>query len=724
MFIEDAYKMKGILCISRFFMPGKKFFLLLLRSLLAITSLAQPAYDISMASQAEKVYLQLDSKVYTTDESIWFKAIVANAASHEPTRLSGVLYVELISPNETILEKKLIKLENGIGDGFIQLYQSYSEGLYMVRAYTQWDENFGNDFFFKEYIHVISPTNEVTANPITHVTLLEQPDNERLLGAVLDPFVLDSLHKHDLTLVLSLNKKTDTIAIRKNKDNQYVLNYAIPEGCQFVTLQMQTKNHFSFSKTIALDKDFLDLQFFPESGELVEGLQSVVGFKALDCNGRGKKVEGEIVNEKGEMITLFKSNDLGMGTFTLANADTGVHLSARLLPAQEDGVVKMYPLPEVAGKGNILSVKKDSNLIRLKAISNYMKDDSLTVLASCRGVVYYIYKGKLKDGRNEFSFAEDLFPEGIIDFTMLDMHLHAVAERLYFNLRPENRINLEISTDKESYLQREPAHLTVETTDYKGYPVNANVSVLVVNKAQMGKMQDTRQNIISYFLVSSDLKGEIENPGYYFTNENDRFDDLDALLLTQGWRKYNYAKPVVDIRLQPQSKLTVSGKVSSAISGKKKKKGISLTLMAFGHDHFVEEQIADSLGRFCFDMNDEFGQNLKILIQSAKKDGKKKDYTIMLDKKESPVISFNHVKSIENPDSIVHSLVEKNIERKKVDDAFLLSKGDILLDEVTIQGYRMTPARKKMAEKYGKPDEVIDGKAIQEKEEKWSYGLV
>lgn len=60
----------------------------------------------SNALIAEKVYLQLDKKVYTTGSMVWFKSIVLSAFSHVPSSLSGVLYVELINPNEDILEKK------------------------------------------------------------------------------------------------------------------------------------------------------------------------------------------------------------------------------------------------------------------------------------------------------------------------------------------------------------------------------------------------------------------------------------------------------------------------------------------------------------------------------------------------------------------------------------------------------------------------------------------
>ena len=60
--------------------------------------------------------------------------------------------------------------------------------------------------------------------------------------------------------------------------------------------------------------------------------------------------------------------------------------------------------------------------------------------------------------------------------------------------------------------------------------VDASLSLLVINKDQLGKIQSTRQNILSYFLLSSELRGEIENPGYYFNGNQDKLDDLDALM--------------------------------------------------------------------------------------------------------------------------------------------------------------------------------------------------
>ena len=119
----------------------------------------------------EKIYLQLDNKVYTTDQTIWFKAIVTQASDHTSSMISGVLHVELIDQNEQIIEKKLIRLVGGIGDGFFQLNPNYSDGQYQVRAYTQWNRNFGADFFFKEYIQVYSEGAVPEPDPIQNITL-------------------------------------------------------------------------------------------------------------------------------------------------------------------------------------------------------------------------------------------------------------------------------------------------------------------------------------------------------------------------------------------------------------------------------------------------------------------------------------------------------------------------------------------------------------------------
>ena len=162
-------------------------------------------------------------------------------------------------------------------------------------------------------------------------------------------------------------------------------------------------NGVNYAKTIVIDTSYIDLQFFPESGEMVQGLPALLGIKALDYEGRGRKIEGEIINAKGEVMAVFKTNELGMGSVSLGIADSAAKYGARILSTT--GLPRNYSLPGVAAKGNNLSVKKMGDKIIIKASSNYLTADSIAVRASCRGIIYFDFKVRLKNGT--FTFPVD-----------------------------------------------------------------------------------------------------------------------------------------------------------------------------------------------------------------------------------------------------------------------------------------------------------------------------
>jgi hypothetical protein len=104
----------------------------------------------------EKVYLQCDRQFYVSGEDIWFKAYLLNAQSNFLTNTSNNLYVELITPESKILERSVIRLDNGIGNGDFKLKDSIPEGKYRIRAYTKWMLNFGDKFIFEKEIQIHS----------------------------------------------------------------------------------------------------------------------------------------------------------------------------------------------------------------------------------------------------------------------------------------------------------------------------------------------------------------------------------------------------------------------------------------------------------------------------------------------------------------------------------------------------------------------------------------
>ncbi|WP_157804971.1 MG2 domain-containing protein [Confluentibacter lentus] len=676
---------------------------------------------IPNASLAEKIYLQLDKDIYTTGSTIWFKSIVTKSLDNTPTDLSGVLYVELINAEKTLVEKKLLKLNQGIGNGHFDLPEALQTGTYLIRAYTEWNKNFDTDFFFEKYVQVFTPLNKNNKeNAISNLTLIKDANEDDHLKAILNPFVLDTLHKNKLQLSITIDGKKDSIAIKKEKDDSYQIDYIIPKESQLATLELITSNQKTYSKTIVLDEQVIYLQFFPESGELVHGLSSRVGFKALNAFGSGTKIEGDIVDQNNLLITSFKSNSLGMGSFELNEVDSTKTYYAKLIASNKTDI--LYPLPKIASLGNVLSVSEQDKIMTVNTSSNYLKNDSIYINVSFRGVTMYDLKSPLKNGNRKFMFSSNDLPEGIIVFKMMDDKNQAVAERIYFNKRLGNNLNIKINTDKSIFSKRELTHINIETTNINGEPINSNSSVLVINKEQLGEMQSKRDNISSYFLLSSELKGPIENPGFYFSNNNDMQSDLDALMLTQGWRQYKYSKPFERLPFKPETSLAVSGHVTSALS-KNKRRPAEITMMTFGESKDIYAQTTDSLGNFKFNLSDEFGKDMGIVLQSAKKSGTKVNYNFFLDRKQSPAITFNHKKSVEKLDSIAEIFLRKEDEKKLVYNNFSLNSDDILLDEVIINAYKLTPNRKKVMDRFGEPDKVIEGDDVAAAEKKWSFGL-
>lgn len=684
---------------------------------------------IAQAAFAEKIYLQLDAEVYTTDDTLWFKAVVVEAASHRPSTLSGVLHVELIGPDEQVADRKRIKLTEGIGSGGFKLKESYLQGNYLVRAYTEWNRNFGSDFLFQTYVRVVTTSREMELNPMTGIHLVEQEPGRYRLQAQLNPTLIDLEQKRPLTLYLTVDGKTDTLSLKGARNGYYPVDYALPEDAKIATLNMETQHGIRYTKTLALPDSLLDLQFFPESGQLVRGLTSKVGFKVLNSTGHGVAVSGVVMDSRGNTVVPFRSNRLGMGSFNL-NAEQGVSYYAVLDSASVlnfapgNGGPRRYPLPDAADEGRVLSITKTAGEIGVQVYSNQTEIDSLFVQVSCRGVLHYIIRASLKNHQIATSLPAAKLPEGILSFTLLDKHMQPLAERLFFNQRTETRLHIDISSESVERRKRGKANLSILVTGSEGKAVDAKVSVSVMNTDHVGPATATRENLLSRLLLSSDLRGNIEEPGYYFREAGDvAFADLDALMLTQGWRKYHYDKPVQDTFPFPAEPYPyISGRVGGVFS-KKAQTGIGLTLMTFGEKQSINAQNTDSLGRFFFGLADEYTDSLDVLIQSANKAGKSRNYTLTLDERKPPAIAYDQRRSVEEVDSVVSYVVQKRQERAQQEYAYRLSAGEILLDEVLVERRALSPEQQKVFDRYGESDVIIAGDAIREKEEKWSYGL-
>jgi len=695
-------------------------FALVLASVSSGSVRAQEMPIISAAAYAEKIYLQTDAEVYTTDQTIWFNALVVSSQGLRPSTLSGVLHVELIASDERVIQRKRIKLTAGMGSGSFQLEQSYLQGIYQIRAYTEWNKNFGADFIAQCYVRLFPTATEVDHTPVTAFQLHEKEPGHYWLHAQLMPTMIDKAHKKDLTAFLTVDQRRDTLLIKGTRSGNHLLDYPLPAGAALVTLTIETQNGTRFTRTVSVKPDGLEVRFFAESGQLVQGIRSRTGIRIRDAAGKGVAASGAVVDSRGDTVAPFRTNHLGIGSIVFAPVK-GLTYHAVLDPAiAGNGRPVHYPLPAAADTGLVLAVERRDTAAHLEVRTNGLQADTLQVEVSCRGALYYQIKGVVKNGLLATDLPLAGLPEGIIAFRALDTHRHPVAMRLFFNRPYGNPLQVDISMDSPSYHKREKAQLSLRVSDNAGQPVHAALTVRVMNKDQFGRVRTGRQTILSRLLLDAELQG-VDEPGYYFL-PGTPYDDLDALLLTQA-SGYRYNTPLQEtFRHANEPEPYVSGRVSGVFS-KKEREDVGITLLTFGQTKNMAVQQTDSLGRFAFGLGEEYVDSLAILLQTTNKKGKNQNYTISLDERKPPEIHIDQRLLIDRVDSVVAYVAKQRQARAQQELSYKLASGEILLAEVEVVRKALSPQQQQVQDRYGEADVVIPGKAIQDKEEKWSYGL-
>jgi hypothetical protein len=413
----------------------------------------------------QKVYLHLDKLAYGAGEKIWYRAYLVDSRSHKPDTISKNLLVELLNSYGNVSMAQLLKLEHGFASGDFHIPDTMREGLYQIRAYTNWMRNFGTEYYFRREFNIWNPGQ------------------------------YDKLYREDKLA----SKKHKRISGRKARK--------------------------------------IDLQFFPEGGYLVGGIASNVGFKAVNDLGLGIPVSGTLFNRKNEPVAEFKSFHLGMGAFSFTPA-TGEKYTAEV--AVDEGREYRFDFPEVQSSGYHMELTgNDRNGLKLKLGSTF---ESPTVLLAChiRGRLLYASEIKLGTGITVLEIPSANFPSGILHITLFDSNREPRCERLAY-IQRDDMINLSIRQDKNEYNKKEPVELTLIARDASGRPVEGQFSVSVSDRDLPNNASDFQSSILSTLLLSSDLSGRIEQPDFYFSSQDaDTRQALDYLLLTQGWRRFNW----------------------------------------------------------------------------------------------------------------------------------------------------------------------------------------
>ena len=388
----------------------------------------------------------------------------------------------------------------------------------------------------------------------------------------------------------------------------------------------------------------IDLQFFPEGGTFVANLKTRMGFKATDENGKGLEVRGRIMDDTGNEIVAFESAFKGMGHFDMVPREGRKYVAEVIVADGVDMNVNL-PIPEASGVS--LSIDPmEEDLLNLKLVVGSGRgepDLAYVLVASANGKVLFSKEIKIQNGFSALQLVKGDLPTGIVQFTLFDKEMIPRCERLVF-VNNHDIIKVDIGPDKSVYHPGEKAQLLVEAFNKEDDPCVASLSMSVYHSDNQIKMDDYPNNILTHFLLGSELKGLVEDPAYYFKDDSLTTQAaLDNLMLTHGYRHFEWKQMLSDqqppIVFKPESGIKIKGTIKTSLTEKEVANGnVSLIFL---HDTVKTYHAeTDSTGQFEF-KDFYFRDTVSVFLEAKTSKGRRSTF-IELDKSswESPGVKL------------------------------------------------------------------------------------
>ena len=382
----------------------------------------------------------------------------------------------------------------------------------------------------------------------------------------------------------------------------------------------------------------LNATFYPESGQLINGLTSTVAFKVTDKEGRAQQANGCICNAQGDTISVFSTLYEGMGSFIYTPTNEKVKIWIRS-KEEKKGTTFDLPTAELSGCNmQVQSMHPEQVRIMLSGTSEY-NSIPLGLTVMCRGKLSLFKVVQLKpDTGSSLVIPKTELPAGVNQITLFNTEGKILAERLVYISDTVPSLKIKVESDKKQYKEFEPIKMDVSVQDGTGNPIETTLSLAVRDsKTEIPSAYD--ETLQTNLLLCSDLKGYVSNPEYYFeSNDKSHRLALDLLMLTQGYRRYSWTQMAGVTPFAPTHKIekgiVVEGSVKSIVR-KKTQENVDVKMSMFSDSTYQQASCpTDSAGSFNYLTSDFFGKwNLQMETQ---KNGKRKEYWITLDRAFSP----------------------------------------------------------------------------------------
>lgn len=662
----------------------------------------------------EKVYVHNDKPYYISGENIWLRVHLTDAVTNRHVSASKYVYGELVNPMDSVVNRiRIMRNEENTYNGYFALDEALPAGTYTMRFYTRYMENQGEDYFFRKAVYIGGPLSaSYRVDPAFTFTGNKVEVELSYINLISDePFSPKNIRYKEKKELKKLETDSRHIS-RFSYDSRKAESSAI-----YLEFEHNDKTHTQYLSLPTKEDDFT-VDFFPEGGHLFMEIRNKLSFKALNSHGLGEEVSVIIQNNKNEELVTAKSIHKGMGFFFFYPQPGETY---KAICTNAANITKEFVLPQAQTTGYGLSIQPTSQgyaISVLQPLGQQEGKGDFTLMVLLRGAV--VLMDQLENLEETLTIDNKEMPSGILQFLLIDNRTQLpISQRLVFVRNELQTPQVSYNSNKKNYRSREKVNIQLELKDKKGQPLNGNLSVSVTDDKDL--LPDSTQNIVSYLLLSSDIKGHIEDPAYYLRNDNRTNLALDLLMQTQGWTRYDI-KDVLSGKMQTplipiERTNLITGNVKGGVFLNRGAKDVSINVMTL-QPMTVEQFRTDDNGFFSIEGYDVPDSTRFILTAKTKDEGNGLDLTvdsIVYSEKSRVIYSKVDFKASEQEEQSNQTL---NAYLEKAEQRYVMENGmrTVHLKEVTIVAKKKRPQHVGLAlshssQIYGKYHDKQDIKA-------------
>lgn len=581
-------------------------------------------------------------------------------------------------------------------ESFFQNAITYSEVYPREKVYLHFDNNsyyLGENLWFKAYL--TTTANQYSTEPLSKVIYVElwnqygQQIERQILrvenGMACGQFELDKKILPGYYEVRAYTRWMNNFGNENYFSRVFPFYAAVKDGDYKKELF-----NFQLDKTMKnrpqTKQKTLAVKFYPEGGELVENIPSRVAFEVESKKELYPVAEVIIFSATGDTIGYTRTIHNGMGSFTYC-------------PGKKPGYIEVhhleksyrFDLPDAQPQGFSLSMRpqKDDSVAVIVMRNSPLPADTVGLFLSANGKPYQAMSLTMRGSMKMFKFSTEELPVGVAQAVLVSSTGKPICQRMFFVNRQDAYLKFKAETNKDIYQPGEAVTINFQLQKPDSTPVETDFSLAVrdvTNSDRALKADNIRTNL----LLSSELKGYIHQPEYYFLDDNSvRTAELDLLMLVHGWQKYDWSKLLghdtfVPVSM-PETSLVLEGRLKTQFLGKTLR-NTEVSILVKDSTIGISQTLTDSLGYFRFSTNN-FNGRRPVVLQAKSGDKKKSCYFLFDRNFYPPLREFDPKEIALSWDTLS---TEDSLELAKKEKEDLMSKygSTVLLDEVVVKKRR------------------------------------